>query len=176
MDYKAENPEAYSRLLQYLFGGDYPIMNHVKLEMGNDCNNSTGPESATKRSSTEETNILRNPGWQLAADAKRINPDIKVSILRWNQPAWVKTDEDIYTWYREALLQAYEKYGFMVDYINPNINERWRNRTDVNFTKKFAGWIASENEQTMPDETARHLFQNIKLIVLQPSLLQLQNN
>lgn len=165
MDYKAENPEAYSRLLQYLFSGDYPIMNHVKLEMGNDCNNSTGPESATKRSSTEETNILRNPGWQLAADAKRINPDIKVSILRWNQPAWVKTDENIYTWYREALLQAYEKYGFMVDYINPNINERWRNRTDVNFTKKFAGWIASENEQTMPDETARDLFQNIKLIV-----------
>lgn len=165
MDYKAENPEAYARLLQYLFGGEYPIMNHVKLEMGNDCNNSTGPESATKRSREEMANVSRNPGWQLAADAKKINPGVKVSILRWNQPAWVKTDEDIYTWYKETILQAYEKYGFMVDYINPNINERWRNKTDVTFTKKFADWIASETKQTIPDDTARSLFQKIKLIV-----------
>ena len=115
MDYKAENPEAYAQLMQYLFGGEYPIMNHVKLEMGNDCNNSTGPESATKRSREEMANVSRNPGWQLAADAKKINPGVKVSILRWNQPAWVKTDEDIYTWYKETILQAYERYGFMVD-------------------------------------------------------------
>lgn len=165
MDYKAENPEAYARLLQYLFGGEYPIMNHVKLEMGNDCNNSTGPESATKRSREEQANVSRNPGWQLAADARKINPDVKVSILRWNQPVWVKTDEDIYTWYKETILQAYERYGFMVDYINPNINERWRGKTDINFTKKFAGWIASETKETIPDDTARSLFQKIKLIV-----------
>lgn len=165
MDYKAENPEAYARLMQYLFGGEYPIMNHVKLEMGNDCNNSTGPESSTKRSREEMANVSRNPGWQLAADAKKINPGVKVSILRWNQPAWVKTDEDIYTWYKETILQAYEKYGFMVDYINPNINERWRNKTDVTFTKKFADWIASETKETIPDDTARECFQKIKLIV-----------
>lgn len=165
MDYKSEHPEAYAQLMQYLFGGEYPIMNHVKLEMGNDCNNSTGPESATKRSREEEANVRRNPGWQLAADAKKINPGVKVSILRWNQPAWVKTDEDIYTWYRETILQAYETYGFMVDYINPNINERWRNKTDVSFTKKFAGWIEAESEQTIQDDTARQLFRQIKLIV-----------
>ena len=35
MDYKSQNPEAYARLLQYLFGGEHPIMTHVKLEMGN---------------------------------------------------------------------------------------------------------------------------------------------
>lgn len=165
MDYKAEHPEAYARLMQYLFGGEYPIMNHVKLEMGNDCNNSTGPESATKRSREETANILRNPGWQLAADAKKIHPDVKVSILRWNQPVWVKTDADIYEWYKETILQAYETYGFMVDYVNPNINERWRNKTDVNFAKKFADWVASETAQTIPDDTERELFQKIKLIV-----------
>ena len=165
MDYKAENPEAYARLMQYLFGGKFPIMNHVKLEMGNDCNNSTGPESATKRNREETANVRRNPGWQLAADAKKINPDVKVSILRWNQPAWVKTDQDIYTWYKETILQAYETYGFMVDYVNPNINERWRGKTDVAFAKKFADWIASETEQTIPDDTARGLFQKMKLIV-----------
>lgn len=165
MDYKAENPEAYAQLMQYLFGGEYPIMTHVKLEMGNDCNNSTGPESATKRTSTEETNILRNPGWQLAADAKKINPDLKVSLLRWNKPTWVKTDEDIYTWYKEAILQAYEKYGFMVDYINPNTNESWGNDRDVAFTKKFAGWIDAETDKTIPDDTERALYQKIKLVI-----------
>lgn len=71
MDYKAQNPEAYAELLQYLFGGKYPIMTHVKLEMGNDRNNSTGSEASTKRSRYEKANVLRNPGWQLAADAQK---------------------------------------------------------------------------------------------------------
>lgn len=165
MDYKSENPEAYAELLQILFGGEYPIMNHVKLEMGNDRNTSTGPEAATKRSESEEANVSRNPGWQLAADAKKVNPDIKVSILRWKKPAWVKTDEDIYTWYKETILDAYEKYGFMVDYINPNVNESWGGDSDVAFTKKFASWIAEETTETIPDEKALELFKKIKLIV-----------
>ncbi|MCI9077780.1 MAG: sugar-binding protein [Lachnospiraceae bacterium] len=165
MDYKAETPEAYAELMQYLFGGEYPIMNHVKLEMGNDRNNSTGPETATKRSRDEVTNILRNPGWQLAADAKRINPDIKTSILKWNAPAWVKTGKDIYNWYKEAILAAYEQYGFIVDYINPNTNERWNGEDDVKFTKEFAKWIDEEDEKSIPDETARNLFKKIKLVV-----------
>lgn len=165
MDYKAEHPEKYAELLQILFGGDYPIMTHVKMEMGNDRNTSTGPESATKRSKEEKANVLRNPGWQLAADAKKINPNIKVSILRWKKPVWVKTDEDIYTWYKETILDAYEKYGYMVDYINPNVNESWGADDDVAFTKKFAKWISQETKETIPDEQALALFQKIKLIV-----------
>lgn len=165
MDYKADHPEAYAELLQILFGGKYPIMNHVKLEMGNDRNNSTGPESSTKRYKEEQVNVLRNPGWQLAADAKKINPDIKISILRWKKPAWVKTDEDIYMWYKETILDAYEKYGYMVDYINPNVNESWGAEQDVAFTKKFSKWISEETAETIRDEKARMLFQKIKLIV-----------
>ena len=98
LDYKAQQPQAYADLMQYLFGGEYPIMTHIKLEMGNDRNNSTGAEAATKRTADEKTNILRNAGWQIAADAKKINPDLKISILRWRTPDWVKTDEDIYIW------------------------------------------------------------------------------
>lgn len=165
MDYKAENPESYAELMQILFGGEYPIMNHVKLEMGNDRNNSTGPESATKRSKSEKANVLRNPGWQLAADAKKINPDIKVSILRWKKPVWAATDEDIYTWYRETILDAYEQYGYMVDYVNPNVNEHWGADADVAFTKKFATWISAETTDTIPDEKALELYKKIKLIV-----------
>ena len=108
MDYKSQNPEAYAKLMQYLFGGEYPIFTHVKLEMGNDRNNSTGSESATKRTKGEKANVLRNPGWQLAADAKKINPNLKVSILTWRTPSWVKTDEDKYIWYKQSILDAYE--------------------------------------------------------------------
>lgn len=165
MDYKAQNPEAYAQLLTYLFGGKYPIMTHVKLEMGNDRDNSTGAEASTKRTKTEKANVLRNPGWQLAADAKKINPKVKVSILRWNAPKWVNSMEDVYQWYKESILAAYEQYGYMVDYINPNVNEGWNKKTDVDYTKKFAAWIAAEDEKSIPDEKARKLFHNIKLIV-----------
>src|SRR5699024_580557 len=44
MDYKAQHPQAYARLIRVLFGGEHPIMNHVKIELGNDRNNSTGPD------------------------------------------------------------------------------------------------------------------------------------
>lgn len=165
MDYKAENPERYAELMQYLFGGDYPIFTHVKLEMGNDRNNSTGSESATMRTKDEKPNVRRNPGWQLAADAKKINPDIKVSILSWNTPTWVKTDEDKYTWYKMSILAAYEEYGFMVDYINPNTNEHWDGKGDVERTKLFAKWIAAEDEESITDSDALELFHKIKLVV-----------
>ena len=165
MDYKSQNPEKYAELMQYLFGGKYPIFTHVKLEMGNDRNNSTGAESATMRTKGEKANVLRNPGWQLAADAKKINPDLKVSILRWRTPAWVKKDEDRYIWYKQSILAAYEKYGYMVDYINPNVNEAWSGAGDVKYTKKFAKWIAAESTATIKDEKALELFRKIKLVV-----------
>ncbi len=165
MDYKSQNPEAYAELMQYLFGGQYPLINHVKLEMGNDRNTSTGSEAATKRYEDEPANVLRCSGWQLAADAKRINPDVKISILRWREPGWVKTNEQYYQWYKETILEAYRQYGFMVDYINPNTNEYWGGDYDVERTKLFSQWIAGENAESIPDETARKLFQKIKLVV-----------
>lgn len=165
MDYKAQSKEAYAQLMRYLFGGKYPIFTHVKLEMGNDRNNSTGSESATMRTKGEKANVLRNPGWQLAADAKKINPKLKISILTWRMPKWVETDEDKYIWYKQSILAAYEHYGFMVDYINPNTNESWGGDRDIAYTKKFAKWIAAENKNTIPDRKARELFKKIKLVV-----------
>lgn len=165
MDYKAENPEAYAKLMQYLFGGKYPLMTHVKLEMGNDRNNSTGSESSTKRSREEKANVKRNPGWQLAADAKKINPALKVSLLSWRTPSWVKKTEDKYLWYKETILAGYKEYGFIVDYMNPNTNEYWGGENDVSNTKKFAKWIKEETKETFPDETSWELFRKIKLIV-----------
>ena len=84
-------------------------MNHIKMEMGNDGNNSTGADSCTMRDEYEDADASRSPGFILAADAKKINPEIKVSILRWEMPSWVqnywnkdkkgKGYEAVYTWY-----------------------------------------------------------------------------
>ena len=34
MDYKTESPAAYYQMLDVLFGGEHPLMNHVKIENG----------------------------------------------------------------------------------------------------------------------------------------------
>lgn len=94
LDYKSENPQAYWSMMQYLFGGDYPLFSNIKMEMGNDGNNSTGAEACTKRYEDEEADASRSPGFVMAADAKKINPNVKVSILRWEYPNWVKAKAD----------------------------------------------------------------------------------
>ena len=73
LDYKAENSEAYWEMMQYLFGGEYPLFSNIKMEMGNDGNNSTGAEACTKRYEDEEADASRSPGFVMAADAKKIN-------------------------------------------------------------------------------------------------------
>ena len=47
LDYKAQHPEKYWEMLEVLFGGEHPIMQHIKIEMGNDKNTSTGSQSCT---------------------------------------------------------------------------------------------------------------------------------
>ncbi len=165
LDYKSEHPEVYAKLMQYLFGGDNPIITHLKLEMGNDGNNSTGSEAATKRTADEEANVKRNAGWQLIADAKKINPDLKTSVLKWNQPVYIKGDENYYNWFKETILKAYEEYGYMIDYINPNTNEGWNGTWDIPRIKYFKEQIAAETEETIPDKTALKLYKKIKFII-----------
>jgi hypothetical protein len=151
MDYKAEHPEAYARLLRVLFGGDRPVMDHVKIEMGNDRNNSTGPDPATMRWETEPANVARHPGFQLAADAKTVNPGLKTSILRWNAPAWANSNDKIYTWYKNTILQAHREYGFMVDYVNPGVNEA---APDLAWTKQYAERVRTDTTGYVSDDPA----------------------
>ncbi|GAA1609381.1 hypothetical protein GCM10009828_041440 [Actinoplanes couchii] len=160
LDYKAQHPAAYARLLRILFGGEHPIMTHVKIEMGNDRNNSTGPDPATKRTASEPANVARAPGFQLAADARRINPDLKVSILRWNSPAWADTNDKIYQWYKETILAAYRRYGFMVDYVNPGVNEA---AADLAWTKRYAEMVRTDTTGFRPGEA--DLYRRIKLVI-----------
>lgn len=162
LDYKYRHPEKYAELLRILFGGPRPIMTHVKIEMGNDSNNSTGPDPATKRSSAEPANVGRAPGFQLAADAKKLNPDIKLSLLRWHAPAWVgSNDDNLYAWFKETILAAYREYGYMVDYVNPGENER---AADLTWTKEYAERVRTDADG-FESATERALYNRIQVVI-----------
>jgi len=161
MDYKSEHPEAYAELLGILFGGTRPIMTQVKVEMGNDRNNSTGPDPATKRTASEAANVRRHPGFQLAADAKQVNPNLKVSILRWNAPGWVNSNDQVYTWYKETILAAYRAYGYMVDYVNPGVNERG---PDLTWTTQYADRVRTDTSG-FNDATEQALYNAIQVVI-----------
>nr|WP_154923710.1 family 16 glycoside hydrolase [Microbacterium testaceum] len=143
LDYKAQHPEKYWEMIETLFGGDHPIMNTVKIEMGNDRNTSTGPNPSTMRSRDEYPNVLREPGFQLAADAKSVaHGDVHVSILRWQRPTWVTTHQDQYVWFKNTVLAAYREFGFMVDSINPDTNET--SNPEIQLYKDFSGWLRTD--------------------------------
>lgn len=161
MDYKSEQPEAYAQMLKILFGGDRPLIDHVKIEMGNDRNNSTGPDPSTMRTEDEEANVTRHPGFQLAADAKAVNPAVKVSFLRWNAPAWADNNDKIYSWYKKTILAAYREYGYMVDYVNPHINEH---APDLAWTKEYGERVKSDTAD-FKDEQEKELYHSIKLVI-----------
>ena len=76
LDYKAENPDAYWEIMNYIFGKNGLEVAHLKLEMGSDINSSSGTEPSVMRSEDETADVTRGAGYQLAADAKTINPDL----------------------------------------------------------------------------------------------------
>lgn len=151
LDYKAENPDAYWELLNQMFNPDGAIaMTHIKIEMGADINSSSGTEPSTKRSEDEEADVTRGAGFQLAADALTINPDITLELLSWGAPGFVKnaqtTDEKYslrYSWFKETLDAAYETYGLEFQYISPNYNEK---AVDAEWIKYFASCLKSETD------------------------------
>jgi len=161
MDYKSQHPDKYAELLSVLFGGAHPLMTQVKIEMGNDRNNSTGPDPATMRLASEAANVKRAPGFQLAADAKKFNPGLKVSILRWNAPGWVKTNDDIYTWYKNTILAAYRGYGYMVDFVNPGVNE---SAPELTWTTQYAARVKADTTG-FSNSTEQALYNGIKVMI-----------
>ncbi|NGY65260.1 sugar-binding protein [Lentzea sp. NEAU-D13] len=161
MDYKSQHPDKYAEMLQILFGGPSPVLTNVKIEMGNDRNNSTGPDPATMRLENEAPNVKRHQGFQLAADARKVNPGLKVSILRWNAPAWANSNDKIYTWYKKSIIEAYRTYGFMVDYVNPGLNER---APDLAWSKRYASLVRAD-ASGFANATERALYNRIQVVI-----------
>lgn len=157
-DYRALHPTEYWQMIRTLFAGSHPLFDLIKIEMGNDRNNSTGACPCTMRRRDEVPNVRREFAFQMAADANSVaDRPIKVSLLRWKRPAWVKTDRDQYIWFKNTALIAYRTYGYMVDSINPDANET-RNPS-ASLYQQFAHWIRTDEtgyESTSTDTDDPH--------------------
>lgn len=140
LDYKAENPDAYRGILNYMFGADGLRMSHMKLEMGADINSSSGTEPNVMRTEDEKADVTRGAGFQLAADAKSINPDLTLDMLYWSEPLWVTNAEDVYAarykWYKSTLDAAYKTYGLKFDYVSAVRNERAADKEWIKYLSK----------------------------------------
>ena len=147
LDYKAENPEAYWEIMNYMFGRQGLEISHLKLEMGSDVNSSSGTEPSVKRTEDEPADVTRGAGYQLAADAKSINPDLTLDMLWWSEPLWVSSSENVYAarykWYKETLDAAYATYGIQFDYVSATQNERGR---DNDWVKYLSQHLKSETD------------------------------
>ena len=145
LDYKYENPEAYWEILEYLFGKDGLNITHLKIEMGSDINSSSGTEPSVKRTEDEPADVTRGAGYQLAADAKAVNPDLTLDMLWWSEPKWVSSADDLYAarykWYKETLDAAYETYGLEFDYVSAVQNER---AYDADWIKYLSAHLKAE--------------------------------
>lgn len=147
LDYKSEHPDRYNEILEYTFGKHGIGVNFLKLEMGSDVNSSSGTEPCVKRYEDEKADVTRGAGYQLAADAKKINPDLELDMLRWSEPLWVTNADDVhaarYKWYKETLDAAYETYGLKFDYVSVVRNERG---ADLEWAKYLSEHLKSEKD------------------------------
>lgn len=147
LDYKNENPEAYWEIMNYMFGKQGLEISHLKLEMGSDVNSSSGTEPSVMRTEDEKADVTRGAGYQLAADAKSINPDLTLDMLWWSEPLWVSNSTDVYAarykWYKQTLDAAYETYGLKFDYVSATQNERGR---DNDWIKYLSEHLKSETD------------------------------
>jgi hypothetical protein len=152
MDYKELNPDDYWEMMNLLFKPGYGAgITHVKLEFGTDVNSSSGTEPSTMRFEDETANVRRGAGFMFAADAKSINPDITVNMLRWGEPQWVTNAFDVsleaghearYKWYKETIDAAYDEYGLKFDFMSADGNEPAN--VDVEWIIYFANRLKSE--------------------------------
>lgn len=158
LDYKAENPDAYWEILNYIFGDKGIGITHLKLEMGADINSSSGTEPCVKRTADEAADVTRGAGYQLAADAKTINPDLTLDMLWWGEPKWITDAEDVYaarySWYKETLDAAYTTYGLKFDYVSVVQNER----------SADSAWIKYISSHLKSETNAPYDYSKIKIV------------
>lgn len=167
MDYKEKHPDAYWEIMNYLFNKETGIgLSHIKIELGSDCDSSSGTEPATMRYENEEANVNRGAGFHLCADAKTINPDISIDMLRWGAPDWTgatgaTSEENMakrFKWYKNTLDAAYDEYGLEFDYVSPDRNET--GDIDTAWIKYFRKHLDSASKESK----ARYDYSKIKLV------------
>lgn len=165
IDYKIQHPDAYWEILRLLFQPGYGAsLNHIKIEFGSDINSSSGTEPAIMRTTEEIPDVTRGAGFQLAADARMLNPEIGVDLLRWSEPKWVADAfarsqangfAARYRWYKTAVDAAYDTYGLRFTHISADANET--DRID-------ADWIVYLSQHLKAESDARYDYGKLKIV------------
>lgn len=108
------------------------------------------------RSGDETADVTRGAGYQLAADAKTINPDLTLDMLWWSEPRWISDSDDVYAarykWYKNTLDAAYDTYGVKFDYVSATQNERGRDND----------WIVYLSQHLKSEPDSRYDYSAIK--------------
>lgn len=164
LDYREKNPKEYWKIMKLLFGKDGANLSLVKIEFGSDVNSSSGTEPSTMRYEDEKADASRGAGFVFASDAKKINPDLKVDLLRWSEPKWVSDSgtrdsenlfEARYKWFKDSIESAYEKYNMKFDYISPDSNET---------QNPDAKWIVYFANRLHNDTSGSYDYSKIKIV------------
>ncbi|MGN0695756.1 MAG: hypothetical protein ACI4J5_03205, partial [Oscillospiraceae bacterium] len=153
-DYKSASPDEYYEILNILFGKDSGAgLSQIFVEMGSDINSVPCAEPAAMSFADDIPDITGNAGWQIAADALKISPDISVGMVRTEEPRFVADAfaesrtlglETCYKWYKSCIDAVYDTYGIKLSYISANsadddkldaeqiiyLSERLKNETD----------------------------------------------
>lgn len=146
MDYKEEHRDEYWEIMKWLFHTKTGAgLSHIKIELGNDLDSSSGAEPATKRSAGQKANVRRGAGFMFAHDALTINPDISVDLICRGMPAWVEQAYEKsgqagyqarYRWYKETIDAAYDKWDITFSYISANRNEKMVEKEWTKYLRK----------------------------------------
>jgi Glycosyl hydrolase family 59 len=108
-----------SQILDYLFKPKYGAsLQQLKVEIGGDGNSNAGSEPSSMHS-RDDVNFARGVGWWLMREARRRNPQIRLSALAWNFPGWVERG------YSPATVEYLTRYiegaqrtaGIRIDYV-----------------------------------------------------------
>ncbi len=158
LDYRALHKEAYFQLLHHIFSEEGLGVSLLKLEMGADINSSSGTEPCVMRSATETVDVTRGAGYQLAADARTVCPNVQLDMLFWSEPRWVSDSDNVYEaryrWYKETLCAAWNTYGLRFQFVSANRNERAID----------ADWIIYLHEHLQAETDAPYDFSQIRIV------------
>lgn len=161
IDYKTEHPRRYREIMELIFGEKGLNIRHLKVELGSDINSSSGTEPCTKRYKDEKAQVRRGAAFILAADAKRINPDLTLDMLYWSEPKWIsdigaENDryEARYKWFKDTLNAAYDELGIKFDCVSPNRKER----------AVEPEWIKYCSKRLKEENDCRYDFSKIKIV------------
>lgn len=127
-DYKISHNKEYEEIVNILFRkGMGAGLSHIRVEMGSDVNSASGTEGCIMRTEDVLSDAPMSSCWQLAADAKAVNPSLTVTMSCKSEPRWV-TDafengvqagyNARYKWYKAHIEKAYKELELKIDCIS----------------------------------------------------------